>query len=48
MEDVTDHFHRYLHDNIATDSDDEVERDLCHKLNKPYRRLTSRVKPCRK
>lgn len=48
LEDVYDHFHRYLHDNVATDSDDDVERDLCHKLNKPYRRLTSRVKPCRK
>jgi hypothetical protein len=48
LEDVYDHFHRHLQDNVATDSDDDVERDLCHKLNKPYRRLTSRVKPCRK
>ena len=44
LTEVYENFHKYLNNNAATPSDDDVERDLCNKLDKPYKRLLHKSK----
>ena len=44
LTEVYDTFHKSLNVNVASESDDAVEKDLCDKLDRPYKRLLQKFK----